>query len=561
MSRKPSSRPQSERDRPLNYRQTWHFTALLAVAAVLCFGHLSPAAAEEVSAAVNWSNGKAYFFNGNSYIRYDIAADQADPGYPKTIDGTNWPGLTFDDIDATLNWGNGKAYFFSGNSYTRYNIAADQADSGYPKTINGNSWPGLTFDTIDAALEWGNGKAYFFSGNSYTRYDIAADRADSGYPRPINGNSWPGLTFDTIDAAVNWGNGKAYFFSGNSYVRYDIAADRADPGYPKATDANAWPGLTFGAAPAAPEPVHFAGTDHHYELVKTRLTYAQALAEAATRTYNGMQGYLATVTAQEENDFLHQTFSPEIDVQYAWISASDAQQEGNFTWDAGPESGQSLVYGGWSPGEPNNYTGREHYAGFGKPNWNDLPDWDTWYYFVEYGDTEPYPAAPSGPVAADTAESYQSFNNGTSGNSPWHFNATHSAANTIDGSGLTGEGLDATHSSANLNVIWFAPDNQKYGVLRYTFNQAQTFQGIALWQDSNFRGGFSSNNFDVWVLQNGSWVQVLQGQSMVNPPTPAANLFDFPSPMAGVTEIVIDMHSTWTTDSRMEVGIGEFRAY
>jgi hypothetical protein len=43
---------------------------------------------------VNWGDGKAYFFLGDGrYIRYDIAADRADPGYPKKIDGANWPGL------------------------------------------------------------------------------------------------------------------------------------------------------------------------------------------------------------------------------------------------------------------------------------------------------------------------------------------------------------------------------------------------------------------------------------------------------------------------------------
>jgi len=42
---------------------------------------------------VNWGNGKAYFFKGSQYIRYDIATDKADPGYPKTIDNSTWPGI------------------------------------------------------------------------------------------------------------------------------------------------------------------------------------------------------------------------------------------------------------------------------------------------------------------------------------------------------------------------------------------------------------------------------------------------------------------------------------
>ena len=148
---------------------------------------------------------------------------------------------------SVVNWGNGKAYFFKGNQYIRYDIAANKADAGYPLPIK-NNWPGLEAfaDGIDAAVNWDNGKAYLFKGNQYIRFDIAADRADPGYPYTINNRTWPGLDafFGGIDAAVNWRNGKVYLFKGNQYIRFDIAADRADPGYPKPIIDN-WPGLTF----------------------------------------------------------------------------------------------------------------------------------------------------------------------------------------------------------------------------------------------------------------------------------------------------------------------------
>jgi hypothetical protein len=192
-----------------------------------------------------WPNGKAYFFKGSQYVRYDAKTDKVDPGYPAPIQG-NWPGFPASfaaGVNAGVLWNNGKAYYFKGDQYIRYDIAADKVDAGYPVTIAGN-WPGLWANNIDAGLVWPNGKAYFFKGSQYMRYDIAADRADPGYPAPIQGN-WPGFPANFaagVNAAVLWNNGKAYFFKSDQYIRYDIAADKVDAGYPRPITGN-WPGL------------------------------------------------------------------------------------------------------------------------------------------------------------------------------------------------------------------------------------------------------------------------------------------------------------------------------
>ena len=190
-----------------------------------------------VDAVVVSNNGKAYFFEGNQYLRYDLNTFQPDSGYPKPIAG-NWRGLWESDIDAAVNWDKGKAYFFKGNQYIRYDMQSDSADQGYPRPIAGN-WRGLWEKDINAAVNLGKGKAYFFKGNQYIRYDMPSDGADQGYPRPIVGN-WRGLWGWDIDAAVNWGNGKAFFFRGDEYVSYDIAADCADSGFPRKI-AEGWP--------------------------------------------------------------------------------------------------------------------------------------------------------------------------------------------------------------------------------------------------------------------------------------------------------------------------------
>jgi GH24 family phage-related lysozyme (muramidase) len=92
--------------------------------------------------ALVWDESKAFFFNGAEYARYDIAADQADEGYPQAI-SPGWAGVFESDLDAAVVWPNGKAYFFKGGEYVRYDIEADQADGGYPKAIS--AW-GLAFD-------------------------------------------------------------------------------------------------------------------------------------------------------------------------------------------------------------------------------------------------------------------------------------------------------------------------------------------------------------------------------------------------------------------------------
>jgi len=194
--------------------------------------------APRIDDVVMWDNGKAYMFHGSGYIRYDVAGDRMDAGYPLPIDG-NWPGLVdsfASNIDAVVMWDNGKAYVFAGNQYVRYDVAADSADAGYPLLIAGpwRGFPSAFEASIDAGVIWPNGKAYFFKGSQYIRYDVGADSTDPGYPRPIAGN-WPGLPPDFtagIDAIVVWDNGKAYIFKGKQYCRFDIDANRVDAGYP-----------------------------------------------------------------------------------------------------------------------------------------------------------------------------------------------------------------------------------------------------------------------------------------------------------------------------------------
>jgi Hemopexin len=174
--------------------------------------------------------GKAYFFHGPQYSRFDVKTDRVDRAQ-RNIAG-NWPGLPASGVDAAINWGNGKAYFFRENKYWRFDIEngrADLKDEGgrpFPKLIAGN-WAGLNLDRVDACVAWGDSKAYFFRKDQYWRYDMIEDRADPDYPKSIVG-PWSGLALDAVDGCLNWGNGKVYIFRGDQYWRYDVIDDRVD---------------------------------------------------------------------------------------------------------------------------------------------------------------------------------------------------------------------------------------------------------------------------------------------------------------------------------------------
>jgi hypothetical protein len=146
-----------------------------------------------------WGYGKAYFFFGDHYVRYDVKTDTVEADYlppnpPKAL--AVWGLATWTDhISATMNWGNGKVYFFRGAEYLRYDIAMDRPDEGYPRPIAGN-WPGVWEDGVDAALYTGGEKAYFFRGEEFRQFDIALDDIDaSGHVdnlqlEPVPSGTW-----------------------------------------------------------------------------------------------------------------------------------------------------------------------------------------------------------------------------------------------------------------------------------------------------------------------------------------------------------------------------------
>lgn len=150
-------------------------------------------------------------------------------------------------------------------------------------------------------------------------------------------------------------------------------------------------------------------TGHYYKFIEAiGITWNDARVEAENDSYNGLPGYLATITSREEAQL-----SGEQAGGAGWIGGSDAEVEGTWKWVTGPENGDVFWIGNangsapngafafWNTGEPNQ-AGDEDYAHVTAPgvgilgSWNDLSntgadsgDYQPKGYIVEYGYNEP----------------------------------------------------------------------------------------------------------------------------------------------------------------------------
>ena len=84
---------------------------------------------------------------------------------------------------------------------------------------------------------------------------------------------------------------------------------------------------------------------HFYKFIPNEddndpIDWTESETAAEDSTYCGLQGYLATITSREENDFIFSRFIQDDGSPLAgWIGGSDADDEGVWTWRGGPEEG------------------------------------------------------------------------------------------------------------------------------------------------------------------------------------------------------------------------------
>lgn len=172
--------------------------------------------------------------------------------------------------------------------------------------------------------------------------------------------------------------------------------------------------VALGASQALALPIQWDGNGHYYDFVSGSYSHEEAVAGAAASSHLGEQGYLVTITSQEEQTFISEQSASYYWYSPFWLGASDAANEGDWRWVTGPEAGMTLnqTYSNWYIGAPNDAFGTVADADYALGNWmylsngwQDVPNdpdcgnFDCNFgYIIEYGglsnviDTVPLPA-------------------------------------------------------------------------------------------------------------------------------------------------------------------------
>jgi hypothetical protein len=122
---------------------------------------------------------------------------------------------------------------------------------------------------------------------------------------------------------------------------------------------------------------------HYYRGISTPTDWHSAKALAESMKYRGCSGHLATITSQEESDFVAANLPWATSLAY-WLGGiqppGSAEPDGGWTW----VTGETWDYTNWGGGEPNDLGGEDALHFQGDEKWNDVNAAAFWGYLVEF---------------------------------------------------------------------------------------------------------------------------------------------------------------------------------
>lgn len=142
-------------------------------------------------------------------------------------------------------------------------------------------------------------------------------------------------------------------------------------------------------------PTVYWGNGHYYEYVTDQLWWGSAEYYAGIRTHQGLQGYLATVRSQGENEFIHQRSNNNSQIGgNAYLGGQYVGNKNTWSWKTGPDAG--IWFWENNAAVPGQYNNRQN-SGWNGDNgsadslamWSSDGKWDDTNnkknYITEYG--------------------------------------------------------------------------------------------------------------------------------------------------------------------------------
>jgi len=222
------------------------------------------------------------------------------------------------------------------------------------------------------------------SGNANSRFDVTTT---TGLTRDFGFNSWTNIT------GVNFVGTPQNIENGLNSIKLNTTSTLDGL-------INLSVVITSQVANSYYNPTN----GHMYRFIPGQISWSSARTNAKASTFEGVPGYLVTITSADEQSFINSKVS----AYNIWTGLSDETQEGYWRWMDGPEAGtiirigsnnQSGKYNIWAGGEPNNWGSGEDYMVMkwsGGTQWNDFGPPATVStaqiggYVIEYGDwTDP----------------------------------------------------------------------------------------------------------------------------------------------------------------------------